>query len=283
MYKPSEPVEPPKPVEPPSDWKYLGLWRKIKSILENLPNYFKSTLNITTAMNVTEIYVFGQALSYTIEEEVVHALNNTKSVWDPSGEYCEYRFLRQPQSFPDVLLLNPKIGKNSIIMGIELKSWYLLAKEGEPSFRFKVTPNACAPQDLLVIVPWVLSNVVTGTPIILKPFVIAARYAAEYRNYWWKHMRKAKGDVEIRHPKEVTYYPSSREQIDDEPIYYPGNNFGRLARTGMKEMDEWITMCKSEKILGIEIEKWIEFFRAGEIKFKEICEKQPTKQSKLFD
>jgi hypothetical protein len=283
MYKPSEPVEPPKPVEPPSNWKYLGLWMKIKSILENLPNYFKSTLNITTAMNVTEIYVFGQALSYTIEEEVVHTLNDTKSVWDPSGEYCGYRFLRQPQSFPDVLLLNPKIGKNSIIMGIELKSWYLLAKEGEPSFRFKVTPNACAPQDLLVIVPWVLSNVVTGTPIILKPFVISARYVAEYRNYWWKHMRKAEGDVEIRHPMAVTCYPSSREQIDDEPIYDPGNNFGRLARTRMKEMDEWITMCKSEKILGIEIEKWIEFFRVGEIKFKEACEKQPTKQSKLFD
>jgi hypothetical protein len=275
---------PPKLIEPPDNWEHIELWRRVKTILENLPSYFKSTLNITTAVNVMEIYAFGQVLSYTIEEEVVRTLNDTKDIWDPSGKYCEYRFVRQPQSFPDVLLLNPKIGRNSIIMGIELKSWYLLAKEGEPSFRFKVTPSACAPQDLLVVVPWVLSNVVTGTPKILKPFVISARYAAEYRNYWWKYVRKAKGgDVEIRHPKEVTYYPPSRERIDDEPAYDPGKNFGRLARTEMKEMDEWIKLCKKEKVLGIEIEKWIEFFKASEETSKEVCEKQFKKQSKLFD
>ena len=30
-------------------------------------------------------------------------------------------------------------------MGIELKGWYVLAKEREPSFRQKVTPAACSP------------------------------------------------------------------------------------------------------------------------------------------
>ena len=39
-------------------------------------------------------------------------------------------------------------------MGIELKGWYVLAKEKEPSFRYKVTPAVCAPADLLVVVPW---------------------------------------------------------------------------------------------------------------------------------
>ena len=39
------------------------------------------------------------------------------------------------------------------LLGIELKGWYVLSKEGEPSGRYKVTPAACAPQDLLVIVP----------------------------------------------------------------------------------------------------------------------------------
>jgi hypothetical protein len=262
--------EPPSPIEPPNEWKHIELWRRIKTLLENLTNYFRSTLNITSAVNITEIYAFGQALSYTIEEEVVRTLNDTKNVWDPLGEYCEYHFIRQPQSFPDVLLLNPKT--KEIIMGIELKSWYLLAKEGEPSFRFKVACEVCAPQDLLVVVPWALSNVVTGTPRILKPFVISARYAAEYRNYWWKYLRKTKDNIEIRHPEKVSYYPASREKIDDEPVHDPGNNFGRLARTEI--MDEWVKKCKEEKLLGIEIEKWIEFFKTGEVTYKEACKKQ---------
>ena len=32
-------------------------------------------------------------------------------------------------------------------MGIELKGRYVLAKESEPSFRYKVTPAACSPWD----------------------------------------------------------------------------------------------------------------------------------------
>jgi hypothetical protein len=49
-------------------------------------------------------------------------------------------------------------------MGIELKGWYVLAKEKEPSFRYKVTLTVCAPADLLVVVPWALSNVISGRP-----------------------------------------------------------------------------------------------------------------------
>jgi hypothetical protein len=263
MHKPI----PPTPTNPPSEWNFYELWERIKTLLQELPNYFKSTLNIISAVNVTEIYAFGQALSHTIEEEVVRTLNHTKKIWDPSEKYCDCRFIRQPQSFPDVLLLDSKT--NEIVMGIELKSWYLLAKEGEPSFRYKVACEACAPQDLLVVVPWALSSVVTGIPIILKPFVTLAKYAAEYRNYWWKYLRNTKDNVEIRHPEKVSNYPSSRERIDDEPIYDPGNNFGRLARTEI--MDEWIKDCKRERLLGIEIEKWIEFFKTGTVMYKETC------------
>jgi hypothetical protein len=260
----------PQLIEPSKDWPHYQLWRKIRSLLEELPTHFKSTLNITSAVNVTEIYAFGTALSYTIEEEVVNTLNRAKGLWDPDGEYCNYLFIRQAQSFPDVLFLETE--KKEIIMGIELKSWYLLAKEGEPSFRYKVTSAACAPQDLLVIVPWALSNVVTGNPVVFEPFVISAKYAAEYRNYWWKHLRKAEGNTEIFCPEGVSCYPASREKIDDEPAYDPGRNFGRLARTEI--MDRWVKKCKKEKLLGIEIEKWIEFFKTGKIKHSKTCGKQ---------
>jgi len=85
-------------------------------------------------------------------------------------------------------------------MGIELKGWYLLAKEGEPSFRFQVTPRACAIQDLVVVVPWELINVISGKPQVFAPYVENARYAAEYRNYHWQHVRTSDSDNRIKSP-----------------------------------------------------------------------------------
>jgi hypothetical protein len=252
---------PPRPVEP-IDWPHYELWKRIKKILEELPNRFKSTLNIVTAVSVTEIYTYSAALSQTVEEEVVVTLNNAKNEWDPDNMYCDYYFIRQAQSFPDVLLKNIK--ENNPLMGIELKTWYLLAKEEEPSFRYKVTPAACAVQDLLVVVPWVLSNVFTGSPIIFRPFIISAKYAAEYRNYWWKYLRDTSEDTGISSPDNVKPYPSSRQKIDDEPNHDPGNNFGRLARTEI--MDKWVEECKKKRLLGIEIKKWIEFLKTSRAK-----------------
>jgi hypothetical protein len=71
-------------------------------------------------------------------------------------------------------------------MGIELKGWYLLSKEGVPSLRFQTTPAACSPFDLIAVVPWHLSNVLSGTPVAREPWVSSARHAAEFRNHWWE-------------------------------------------------------------------------------------------------
>ncbi len=105
-----------------------------------------------------------------------------RPIWDPDGTYSLYVFVRQGQVFPDVLLRKRDNGHDTIL-GIELKGWYLLAKEAEPSFRFCVTEMACAVQDLVVVVPWALSNVLSGSPTVFTPYVENARYAAAYRNY----------------------------------------------------------------------------------------------------
>ncbi len=68
----------------------------------------------------------------------------------------------------------------------DLKGWYLLAKEGEPSLRFQATAAACTKQDLIVVVPWVLGNVISESPILFEPFVESARHAAEFRDYRWQ-------------------------------------------------------------------------------------------------
>ncbi len=191
--------------------------------------------------------------------EVVRALNLERQVWDPKGKYSQYSFVGQPETFPDVLIQNTTKGET--VLGVELKSWYLLAKEGEPSFRFTVTPDACAPQDLLVVVPWALSYVVAGSPVVFKPFVELARYMAEFRNYWWREVRKAEGNSKIESPKGVRPYPKGRDETSDKPLEDKGKNFGRIARIGV--MDDYVKSFHDQDLLGIKAGAWREFFKTG--------------------
>jgi len=201
----------------------------------------------------------NSALGATIEEQVVAALNINRTVWDPDGAYALFSFVRQPQTFPDVVLRDADT-EPTIVMGIELKGWYLLSKEGEPSFRYTVTPAACALADLLVVVPWALRNVLSGRPRAFDPYVIPARHAAELRNYHWVHKRKAKGDATIRSPAgPIRPYPAKTDQISDVPAYDRGGNFGRYARTGI--MDEYLEATLSKPVCGIPAKAWLDFFR----------------------
>jgi hypothetical protein len=133
----------------------------------------------------------------------------------------------------------------------------LLSKEKEPSYRFRVTSAVCAGPDLLVIVPWVLENAVSGAPIIFTPYVKMAKYVAEYRNYWWSSLRKSDDDRRIIIPSGVTPYPQGRENIEDKPVYDHGNNFGRIARTEI--MDSYVHDCNAIKVSGIEVNHWVNF------------------------
>jgi hypothetical protein len=179
-------------------------------------------------------------------------------VWDPEQRYALYEFERQPQTFPDVVLKAsaPGVGPK-VLMGIELKGWYVLAKEKEPSFRYKVTPAVCAPADLLVVVPWALSNVVSGSPIVFEPFLISARYAAEYRNWYWQHKKKGTSSKDIQLSSVICFYPKKADMISDRPESDGGGNFGRLARAGV--MEEYISELFEEKLVGIQLAAWQQF------------------------
>jgi hypothetical protein len=102
-------------------------------------------------------------------------------------------------------------------MGIELKGWYLLSKEGVPSLRFQTTPAACSVFDLIAVVPWHLSNVLSGTPVAREPWVSGARHAAEFRNHWWEHVGETTDPKGISSPTEVRTYPTKDMQIVDTP------------------------------------------------------------------
>lgn len=117
----------------------------------------------------TDIFTLNTALGATIEDSMVKTLNDLRAVWDSSDEYETYAFVRQPQKFPDVVLRQIDNGED-VLLGIELKGWYLLAKEEVPTYRFTVTEAACNEHDLLVVVPWVLSNILAGSPVLCRSF-----------------------------------------------------------------------------------------------------------------
>ncbi len=249
-------AEKPERKIPSHDWEHFQLYENVGKCLAGIPEYFRSTISVT-GISVTEIYSFSTVLGLTIEQEVIRTLNGLRAEWDPLGNYKGFHFIRQAQTFPDVLLANPATGQ--IIMGIELKSWYLLAKEGEPSFRYQVTIEACAVQDLLVVIPWALSNVLSGNPIVLKPYIETARYVAEYRNYWWRHIRNSQSSTEIDSPVGVTPYPRAKTKISDQPENDSGKNFGRIARIGL--LDEYVKSFQDYDLLGVSVADWRRFLK----------------------
>lgn len=239
------------------NWNHIDLYKSVYDTLFALPGFFKSELKITGVL-ATDLYTFNSALGATIENQIVDALNELREEWDRENRYRTYRFVRQAQRFPDVILRGSTPEKeNDVILGIELKGWYALAKEREPSFRFTASPNVCTPWDLLCVFPWTLSEVVSGTPQLFNPFVTGARYAAEYRNWYWQHGMSGKSDKTINFANLNQFYPASKSEMNGQPASDSGNNFGRLARYGI--LDEYMKQLRREKLSGIPIDAWQRF------------------------
>lgn len=244
----------PKSVEP-TTWEHYDLWLRVREAIRAVPDRF-STPTVIEGLLVTDIFTLNTPLAATIEEQVVKTLNMLRPVWDVDRKYQTYSFVRQPQTFPDVVLRRNDNGQD-ILMGIELKGWYLLAREGVPTYRFTTTAAACNPWDILVVVPWVLSNVLAGSPVIFAPFIETALYCAQQRNYYWQYERAAGSDPSITIPNGVRPYPLKSDQISDKPAHDGGGNFGRIARYGI--MNEYIARMKATRVRGIEVSDWLKF------------------------
>lgn len=241
---------------PDGSWEHHQLYLGVREAISALPIYFRTETQISGIM-ATDLHTLNNVLGATIEEQVVRTLNLIRKTWDPREEYALYSFYRQPQTFPDVRLRHTSNGDT--LMGLELKGWYLLAKEEEPSLRFTTTEKACAEQDLIVVVPWVLSNVISGVPMLFEPYIESAKYAAEYRNFHWQQVRQTKLNVDISIPEAVSPYPSKSTQISDRPASDAGGNFGRIARTGI--MDDYMKKLNEVLLCGVKCEHWRRFLK----------------------
>ena len=258
--------QPPRRQDFSGDRELGTLVRHVREALSALPAYFRTSTRIE-GLDAGDLFNLNSVLGATIEVQVVDSLNRIREVWDPDGRWPRHRFVRSAQTFPDVRLAahsGDEDGNVDVALGIELKGWYLLSKEKEPSFRYRVTPRACAPQDLLVVVPWNLKNVLSGEPVVHEPYIEQARYAAEFRNWWWTNERQTTDDASQRQvtPPEgdVGHYPVPKARIDDRPAKDGGGNFGRIARIPAL-MDAYTSSLRAQSIAGIPAEHWISFFK----------------------
>jgi hypothetical protein len=242
----------------PEGDRRTALVGRVKSAIAALPFHFDSA-TVIEGVEAGDLFSLNSVLGSTIEVQTVAALNKLRDVWDPDGEYLNYAFKRSSHSFPDVRLVDAAAPDAEPLFGIELKGWYLLAKEKVPTFRYKVMPDACSVFDLLAVVPWYLNNVLSGRPVIAGPFTVNAKYAAMARNHYWSVMRGSSADKGIASPEGVGPYPRAGAEISDRPNRDGGGNFGRIARVeGL--MDDYVASALQTAIAGVPAKYWIDFF-----------------------
>lgn len=263
------------------------LRQNVIDALAALPVHFTSQTFIE-GLEAGDLFSLNSMLGGSIEIQVVETLNRLRVVWDPDDEWSEYAFIRSSQTFPDVRLQTDSQtlidqGKG-VAIGVELKGWYLLSREGEPSFRYTVTEDACAPHDLLCVVPWHLRNVLSGKPVVYAPYVESARYAVRMRNHYWTVARRESDEAKasaaratgrkapitrareyyaIESPTgaDVHPYPDPKAKISDVAMKDSGKNFGRVARSkGL--MNEYVVRALLARVAGIQAKHWVAFFKA---------------------
>jgi hypothetical protein len=252
--------KPPKKSGGPRNWQHRDLYDSVIAALHALPARFESPL-IIEGVPATDLFTMNTPLGAAIEASVVDSLNGLRQLWDPDSKYASYTFVRQSQTFPDVLLRSTDpAATQRVLMGIELKGWFAIAKEGEPSFRYVASVNACAEADLLVVVPWVFDSVISGRPKLLQPIVTEARYAAEMRNYHWQYLRDTNAPLNERGvvlAAHVGTYPKKNDIYSDRAIKDGGSNFGRIARYGV--ISDEVTATLAQDALGIPLSAWQRF------------------------
>lgn len=244
-----------------SDEEVRDLVNRIKeSVLPLIADMMKIP-HIYKGIMATDLFSLNTLLGSTVEVAVVSFLNENRDLWDKDRQWVDCRFVRSSEFFPDVRLVNKATG--NIVFGIELKSWFLISKEGEPSFRYRTASKACSPADLICVLPWYLSDAVSGNPVLIKPWVYPAKAASEYCKRYWMYR---KTDVplnfderSVTEPGDIVLYSNNREKANYMPKKDSSNNFGRLARTGL--LDDFVSESLETDILGIPAKNWMRFLK----------------------
>jgi hypothetical protein len=227
---------------------------------ESLSEVIKSYVSVLSEFNN---YV-GQGIENTL---VQHLNNAAYEKWSKQDQNLQ--FARNTVQFPDLLLVDEE--KDECFLHVEVKSWYIFASDPITA-RFHTAPEYIKDDCLLVVFPWYMTEIVSGTPKLLSPLVGSAKELAERRDQVWIDGYQGRADpgtkkVETPPPghlwdnpinqhniKSIGYQRSSTE--DNWEI--ESDNFGKVYRFYHPLTYDLKDDAYGKHVKGKEVSEWRE-------------------------
>lgn len=138
------------------------------------------------------------------------------------GAHPQVHWRRQDPDFPDAALFDNS-GK-ALDAGFEVKAWYALSTE--LTGRFRESQNLLAKRDVhVVVIAWVMSHIVYGTPQILDVLIVPAKQVAAARD---KHYHRPP-DYVILEPGDTTARTRNLQQTNVAGYKWQETSAARLS------------------------------------------------------
>lgn len=164
-----------------------------------------------------------------IEEHLGESLNRTLVL----SNIENLEFYRNSSQFPDLFLIDNST--KEILLSIELKSWFVFSGD-EITARFHTSPDAIPEGSLLIIYPWTLNKIISGSPLLLMPHVTDAKELARKRDTTWTKEGRRKietiGEMGIKSPINKIRNKSIGVQWNEKTSSWEteSDNFGKIWR-----------------------------------------------------
>jgi len=215
-----------------------------------------------------------------IEEYLCESLNVSLASSFVDG----LEFYRNSSQFPDLFLIDNNT--KSILLSIELKSWFVFSGD-EITARFHTSPDAIPDGSLLIIYPWLLDRIISGSPLLLAPHIADAKELALKRDSAWHKEGVKKVDIvtedEIKSAINKIRNKSVGMQWNDKlKVWEPeSDNFSKIWRIYDDAINiDFYSKTMQYTINGRTIASWRTVFSLG-LKIKNL-KKSTLKQSQIF-
>lgn len=211
---------------------------------------------------------FNNYVGQGIEELIGTQLNGAlRDLWADDPNLV---FFRNAVQFPDLYLIHKE--QKRILLSIEVKSWFVFSGD-DITARFEAAPNVIKDGSLIVLFPWHMTDLVFGTPILLKPYIGDAKALAERRDQIWiagglrefkRGVKSPNRKVEI--PVVEIVKPTALNQTKTKSVAYQrkvevfekeSENFGKIWRIYDDSINQvFYPTTLSSQLLGKKISEW---------------------------
>ena len=174
---------------------------KLKSLAgEEIPALSLNSLDASEAPFLGQIVSkLSPMIGNLLENRIVNFLNETRDK--------DHYWVRQDPDFPDALLKATSGIETGV--GFEVKAWYALSTE--LTGRFRESVNLLSGKNIkVVVVSWMMSHVVYGTPKILDVLVVDALEVAKSRDNHYHNPP----DYLINEPNDTTARTRNLQQTN---------------------------------------------------------------------